>query len=85
MISGRTAIIAHLGFPTESFTAPMIYNPWFVHRGIDAVVVPMAVRAEDYAGFLKPLQQDADIGIHRLCFAQIIRHVLAHLGNIRQK
>lgn len=55
MISGRTEIIAHLGYPTESFTAPMIYNPWFEHRGIDAVVVPMGVRAQDYAAFLKPL------------------------------
>ena len=34
MISGRTQIIAHLGYPTESFTAPMIYNPWFAQRGI---------------------------------------------------
>jgi shikimate dehydrogenase len=55
MISGRTEIIAHLGYPTESFTAPMIYNPWFAARGIDAVVVPMGVRAGDYAGFLRPL------------------------------
>lgn len=55
MITGRTQIIAHLGYPTESFTAPMIYNPWFAHRGIDAVVVPMAVKAADYAAFLKPL------------------------------
>ena len=55
MISGRTQVIAHLGYPTESFTAPMIYNPWFAHRGIDAVVVPMGVHAEDYAAFLRPL------------------------------
>ena len=55
MITGRTDIIAHLGYPTASFTAPMIYNPWFARRGIDAVVVPMGVRAEDYAGFLRPL------------------------------
>src|SRR5438874_13383043 len=55
MISRRTEIIAHLGYPTESFTAPMIYNPWFAHRGIDAVVVPMGVRAEHYAAFLRPL------------------------------
>ena len=27
VIGGRTQIIAHLGYPTESFTAPMIYNP----------------------------------------------------------
>jgi shikimate 5-dehydrogenase len=55
MISGRTQIIAHLGYPTESFTAPMIYNPWFAAHGIDAVVVPMGVRAGDYAAFLRPL------------------------------
>jgi shikimate dehydrogenase len=55
MISGRTQVIAHLGYPTESFTAPMIYNPWFEQRGIDAVVVPMGVRAEDYAALLRPL------------------------------
>jgi shikimate dehydrogenase len=55
MISGRTGIIAHLGYPTESFTAPMIYNPWFAHHGFDAVVVPMGVRAEHYAAFLRPL------------------------------
>ena len=55
MITGRTEIIAHLGYPTESFTAPMIYNPWFEHRGVDAVVVPMGVGAEDYAAFLRPL------------------------------
>jgi len=48
MISGHTSLIAHLGYPTETFTAPMIYNPWFEKNGIDAVVVPMGVRAEDY-------------------------------------
>ena len=55
MINGRTELIAHLGYPTESFTAPMIYNPWFASRGINAVVVPMGVRAEDYEAFLRPL------------------------------
>jgi shikimate dehydrogenase len=33
MISGKTTLIAHLGYPTEAFKAPMIYNPWFEHRG----------------------------------------------------
>lgn len=54
-ISGTTRLIAHLGFPTESFRAPMIYNPYFASRGIDAVVVPMGCRAENYAAFLRPL------------------------------
>ena len=55
MISGRTTLIAHLGYPTEAFKAPMIYNPWFDSKGIDAVVVPMGVRPEDYATSLKAI------------------------------
>src|SRR5712671_2071582 len=52
-ISGRTKLIAHLGYPTESFKAPMIYNPYFEKYNIDAIVVPMGCKAEDYAAFLK--------------------------------
>ena len=55
MISGTTQLIAHLGYPTESFKAPMIYNPWFEKRGVDAVVVPMGVKPGDYAGTLAAL------------------------------
>jgi shikimate dehydrogenase len=53
MIRGTTKLIAHLGYPTESFKAPMIYNPYFETLGIDAVVVPMGCKTEDYARFLK--------------------------------
>lgn len=55
MISGRTTLIAHLGYPTETFTAPMIYNPWFERHGIDAVVMPMGVLADNYPVFLRAL------------------------------
>lgn len=54
-ISGKTRLIAHIGVPTESFKAPMIYNPWFRHAGIDAVVVPMGCEAEDFPEFLRLL------------------------------
>jgi len=53
MISGKTKLIAHLGYPTESFRAPMIYNPYFEKHGIDAIVVPMGCKPEDYEDFLK--------------------------------
>jgi len=53
MISGKTTLIAHIGFPTESFKAPLIYNPWFDAHGIDAVVVPMGCKADDYPVFLR--------------------------------
>ena len=55
MISGKTTLIAHLGYPTEAFKAPMIYNPWFDSKAIDAVVVPMGVKPEDYAATLKQI------------------------------
>ena len=41
MIDGNTEIIAHIGYPTHAFKAPMIYNPWFEKAGVNAVVVPM--------------------------------------------
>jgi shikimate dehydrogenase len=55
MISGKTTLIAHIGYPTEAFKAPHIYNPWFDKAGIDAAVVPMGVKADDYPGVLKSL------------------------------
>jgi shikimate dehydrogenase len=55
MISGKTTLIAHIGYPTESFKAPFIYNPWFDSKGIDAVVVPMGCKPDNYPVFLKSL------------------------------
>lgn len=48
-INGNTALIAHIGYPTSSFKAPMIYNPYFDSINLDAVVVPMGVTGEDFA------------------------------------
>jgi shikimate dehydrogenase len=55
MISGKTTLIAHFGYPTEAFKAPMIYNPWFDSKGIDAVVVPMGIKPEDYPTTLRSI------------------------------
>jgi shikimate dehydrogenase len=55
MIDGKTKLIAHLGYPTESFKAPMIYNPYFEKHGINAVVVPMGCKPEDFPEFFKLL------------------------------
>jgi shikimate dehydrogenase len=48
MITGRGKVIAHIGYPTGSFKAPMIYNPWFDARDIDAVVTPIGIKPEDF-------------------------------------
>jgi shikimate dehydrogenase len=55
VIRGTTTLIAHLGYPTEAFKAPMIYNPYFEKHGIDAVVMPMSVMAKDYSEVFKSL------------------------------
>jgi shikimate dehydrogenase len=55
LINGRTELIVHLGYPTKTFTAPMIYNPWFESRGINAVVVPMGAQSENYPALFRPL------------------------------
>jgi shikimate dehydrogenase len=55
MISGKTTLIAHLGYPTFAFKSPLIYNPWLEKNDIDAVVVPMGVQAEDYPEFFRSL------------------------------
>jgi len=57
MIRGTTTLIAHIGYPTESFKAPMIYNPYFEQQGIDAIVMPMGVKGEDYPQFLASLRK----------------------------
>lgn len=55
MVTGRGKFIAHVGYPTESFKAPMIYNPWFEARGIDAIVVPMGVPAAEFGAVMPAL------------------------------
>ena len=55
MIRGTTALVAHIGWPTHAFKAPLIYNPWFEQAGIDAMVVPMGCKAEHYPAFLRAI------------------------------
>jgi shikimate dehydrogenase len=61
MISGKTTLIAHLGYPTFAFKAPLIYNPWFEKNDIDAVVVPMGVKPEEYREFFPLLFKMSNI------------------------
>jgi shikimate dehydrogenase len=53
VIDGNTQLIAHLGWPTHAFKAPMIYNPYFESIAANAVVVPMGCRAEAFPQVLR--------------------------------
>jgi shikimate dehydrogenase len=61
MITGRTRLIAHFGFPTESFKAPMIYNPWFDMKGINVVVVPVGVEPQNYGDVMKAMFRTTNV------------------------
>ncbi|TAG28006.1 MAG: shikimate dehydrogenase [Burkholderiales bacterium] len=52
-IDGNTELIAHIGWPTYSFKAPLIYNPYFEQAGINAMVTPMGCKREHFAEFLR--------------------------------
>ncbi len=54
-ITGHTELIAHLGYPTHAFKAPMIYNPYFESAGINAVVVPVGCKPELFPRLLPAL------------------------------
>ncbi len=53
LINGHTELLAHIGWPTHSFKAPMIYNPYFESVGINAIVVPMGCRPENFGTVLR--------------------------------
>ncbi len=57
MISGKTQLLPLFGYPTEAFKAPLIYNPWFEKHDIDAVVVPMGAKPEDFPSVMKSVFQ----------------------------
>ena len=81
MITGKTRLIVHLGYPTESFKAPMIYNPWFEMKGIDAVVVPVGVKTPDYPALLKALFNTTNVHgalvtmPHKVTTAQLVDEI----------
>lgn len=60
-IDGHTEVIAHLGYPTHSFKAPLIYNPYFESVGVNAVVVPMGCKPDLFPSLLPALFQLTNI------------------------
>ena len=61
MINGKTELIAHIGYPTYTFKSPMIYNPYFEKKGINAVVIPMGCQSADFSVFLRSVFQLTNI------------------------
>ena len=56
IISGKTKFIAHIGFPTDTFTAPKILNPCFKLLNEDLIVIPMACKKENLKKLIEGLK-----------------------------
>ena len=83
IISGKTRLIAHLGYPTESFKAPMIYNPWFVKQGIDAMVIPIGVKAEDYLEAFKSIRKFTNLHGALITMPHVKKTLMKANGTLR--
>ena len=81
IINGHTELIAHIGFPTHAFKSPMIYNPWFENCGVNAIVVPMGCKPQDYPDFLRAVFKMTNIRgalitmPHKICTAELLDDV----------
>lgn len=49
MITGKTKVFFMIADPIDHVRTPEVLNPLFAARGIDAVMVPVHLRAEDFA------------------------------------
>lgn len=61
MLSGKSSLLLHIGYPTHSFKAPMIYNPWFQAHGIDAAVVPLGLREPAFSATFAALMTASNV------------------------
>jgi len=57
IINGDTWLYPLLGYPTDIFKAPLVYNPYFEKIGVNAAVVPMGAKAENYSAILRAVFQ----------------------------
>lgn len=55
-VTGKTAVLGIIGDPVVQARAPGLINPLFAARGIDAVLVPLRVAAEDLAAAVAGLR-----------------------------
>ena len=78
-ISGNTGIIAHIGYPTKTFTAPKILNPCFVSLKAKLVVIPIGCKSGNLSRVMKGL-----IGVENFVGALITmphkQAILSHLN-----
>lgn len=62
MITGKTKLFGVIAHPVDHVRAPMVFNPVFDARGIDAVLVPVHILPEHLDDTLKTLKHMPNMG-----------------------
>lgn len=62
MITGSTKVFGVIADPINHVRAPMVYNPVFKKRGIDAVLVPMHITEDNLEASIRGLAAMPNIG-----------------------
>lgn len=60
-ITGRTRLFAVIGDPVAQVMAPELMNPLFADRRVDAVLVPIEVKAADLSSVVEGLKRIANL------------------------
>jgi shikimate dehydrogenase len=85
LITGETMSIAHFGNPPKSFKAPTIYNPYFESIGVNAFVVPMGGKAENYPEVARATFKLTNIGGARVTMPHKGRSVCGRVDRRRMQ
>ena len=62
LLSGKARLAAVLGWPIGHSLSPALHGHWFRAHGLDGVMVPLAVRAEDLAATFRLLPRLGFLG-----------------------
>jgi shikimate dehydrogenase len=61
-ITGKTKIFYMIAHPIDHVRSPEVFNPWFQENNVDAVMIPVHYRPDDFAAVWDSLRRTANLG-----------------------
>ncbi|EJT06239.1 shikimate dehydrogenase [Rhizobium sp. CCGE 510] len=61
-ITGKTKIFYMIAHPIDHVRSPEVFNPWFAANGVDAIMIPVHYRPDDFEAAWDGLRRTANLG-----------------------
>jgi len=61
-ITGKTKIFYMIAHPIDHVRSPEVFNPWFKANDVDAIMIPVHYRPEDFQAVWDSLRRTANLG-----------------------